>query len=356
MSVQRFMAARSLRAAKRTTVAGSHFILFFFLMAVFAGVAIIYWYRDCDPLVKGVIKSYDQIVPYYMTQSLSEVSMLRGLFLAGVLGASTSTVSSVVNSNAATFYVDVLTPYVKMSERKAVLVMRLLAFASGAIMTMLAVAAPAAGTVARAFVSLYASASGPFAGLVLLAISSPWVNAKGAGWACVLVCGLQVWHAVGRSLSHVAIPPLLTGTLERCPLALNTTQNFTNPESSVQGSHSSSSYVFPLYQLSFLWISSIGALLTIFLGTTLSLATGGVAQSRKNLRLTSLFVLSFWLRFKFFRRILQCDDERNWNITKASFKQEDQDVDQSHATALSSNPEFKGLLKNRTREKLESVT
>ncbi|KAL1480051.1 hypothetical protein MTO96_051361 [Rhipicephalus appendiculatus] len=89
------------------------------------------------------------VVPYYMMKNLADVPMLRGLFLAGVVGASTSTVSSIVNSHAAIFYIDVVTPYVKLSEKKAVVVMRLLAFASGTIMTLVAIAVPYLGTAAR---------------------------------------------------------------------------------------------------------------------------------------------------------------------------------------------------------------
>ncbi|KAL1477273.1 hypothetical protein MTO96_035867, partial [Rhipicephalus appendiculatus] len=65
-----------------------------------------------------------------------------------------------------------------MTDRKAVIVMRLLALASGIIMTIFAIAVPHFGTATRFFVSLYSSASGPFIGLILLAISSPWVNGK----------------------------------------------------------------------------------------------------------------------------------------------------------------------------------
>ncbi|XP_075559937.1 sodium-coupled monocarboxylate transporter 2-like [Dermacentor variabilis] len=113
-----------------------------------------------------------------MRERLTDVAVLRGLFLAGLLGASTSTVSSIVNSHAATFYIDIVSPHVNMSDRTAANVMRLLALASGTIMTLFAIAVPFLGTASRLFVSLYSSASGPFSGLILLAISSPWVNAK----------------------------------------------------------------------------------------------------------------------------------------------------------------------------------
>ncbi|KAL1444061.1 hypothetical protein MTO96_030062 [Rhipicephalus appendiculatus] len=136
MAVQRFIAARTLREAKRMAVTGAVFVVSFLVVAAFAALAIIYWYRDCDLALSGAISSYDQL-----------------------------------------------------------------------------------------FISLYSSAAGPFAGLVLLAISSPWVNAKGAAWACLLVCALQLWHAVGRGLAAIPAPPVIQGTMDRCPLVSNATDS-----------------------------------------------------------------------------------------------------------------------------------
>ncbi|KAL3214584.1 hypothetical protein MRX96_034855 [Rhipicephalus microplus] len=274
MVVQRYMAARNLRSAKTIAITGAAFVLFFFLLIAIAAVYLIQWYRDCDPYVIGEISSYDQIVPYYIKQSLSSVATLRGLFLAGLLGATTSTVSSIVNAHAATFYIDVFGLYFKFSERAAVNVMRLLAFASGTIMTMFAVIVPMMGTATRLFLSLYASASGPFAGLILLAISSPWVDAKSASWSSLVVCLLQLWHAVGKSFFTEAPEPAFVGTLDRCPATLNST-NYNETYGGITHSlFTSRSEVFPLYQLSFFWSSFIGALLTMILGTVLSIFTG----------------------------------------------------------------------------------
>nr|XP_054923406.1 putative sodium-dependent multivitamin transporter [Dermacentor andersoni] len=126
MAVQRFMAARTARGAKRIAIGGGLMMLVFFVLVGFTGIAVIYWYRDCDPLLSGAISNYDQIIPYYIRESLSDVKTLRGLFLAGILSASTSTVSSVVNSNAATIYMDVVAPHFDLSKRSAVVLMRLL--------------------------------------------------------------------------------------------------------------------------------------------------------------------------------------------------------------------------------------
>lgn len=287
MVVQRYMAASNLRAARIIAIAGAAVVVFFFLLVAVAAVCIIYWYRDCDPFVSGDISSYDKIVPYYIKESLSDIVTLRGLFLAGLLGATTSTVSSVVNSHAATFYIDVFGLYFKFSERSSVHVMRSLAVASGTIMTLFAIVVPMMGTATQLFLSLYASASGPFAGLILLAISSPWVNAKGAAWSSLLVCLLQLWHAVGKTFFAETPAPAFVGTLDRCPVAENSTTDSPGLATTPHSMLTSSSQVFPLYELAFFWSSFIGALLTIFLGTALSLVTGGAKTCKPNLSLTS---------------------------------------------------------------------
>ncbi|XP_049274504.1 uncharacterized protein LOC119402898 [Rhipicephalus sanguineus] len=65
-----------------------------------------------------------------------------------------------------------------------------------------------------------------------------------------------------------------------------------------------SSNVFPLYLVSFYWISFFGALLMIFLGTALSLLTGGHKTASRNLPLTSPVFLNIWKRFRFLRQTI----------------------------------------------------
>ncbi|XP_077560601.1 putative sodium-dependent multivitamin transporter isoform X2 [Haemaphysalis longicornis] len=267
MAVQRFMAAKSLAQAKRIAIAGGILVVLFFFLVAVAAVFVIYWYRDCDPLLSGAIKSYDQIVPYYIRESLSNVATLRGLFLAGLLGASTSTLSSIVNTHAAVVYVDVVSPCVQMSQRRAIVVMRLLAFGSGTIMTAIAFVVPHIGSIAR-----------------------------GAAWAGLLVCVLQLWHAVGRSLSAVAHHSEIYRTLERCPLPTNSTGSAVTPSLEAILLHDSRADVLPFYRLSYFWSSTFGALLTLGLGTILSFATGGYKNTERNIRFTSPFFLKMWAR------------------------------------------------------------
>lgn len=336
MTVQRFMAARTLRDAKRVAIGGVACLIFFVALIISTGAAFIYWYRDCDPVLHGAIKTYDQVVPYYVRESLSDIVMLRGLFLAGLLGATTSTVSSVVNSQATTFYIDIVAPHAKLSERTALHVMRLLAFASGTIMTLYALAVPYLGTGARLFLSFYSSCSGPFAGLLLLAISSPWVNAKGAGWSCLLVCAFELWHAVGRTLSSIAPPPLLPRSLDRCSSLANNTSAAIPVDPNI-----SFAPVFPVYQLSFFWSSFFGTVATIFLGNAISFYTGGAQDSKKNLRLTSVAFLKLWQRSKFLWQVIgqPGEEEKVYQVQMYSEKiPDDEEFVSLYAPDISTTP------------------
>ncbi|KAK8788430.1 hypothetical protein V5799_021793 [Amblyomma americanum] len=253
--------------AFRIAVVGGGFVLFFFVIVACSAAAIVYWYRDCDPLQRGAIHSYDQIVPYYMMESLSDVTTLRGLFLAGILGASTSTVSSVVNSHAAIFYIDMVAPYVKMSDKKAANVVRLLE-----------------------------------------------TNTK------------RFWDLIRRDTSENGVS-LLTHSedpVQLCFTVLNDVFDRSSP-------------VFSLYRLSFLWVCCLGALLTLLLGTVLSIATGGVREARRNLRLTCPVFLDLWRRFRVLRRLLEPAER-----TLDRGASDDDEGDEGAHTAFSSNGLLRG--------------
>ncbi|CAN7992854.1 unnamed protein product, partial [Ixodes hexagonus] len=99
-------------------------MVLFHLVRGFAAVALVYWYRNCDPLTTGAITRVDELLPFYVSRHLTMFPGLCGLFLAGVVSASTSTVSSAINSSAAVFYVDIVSPRFTMTDQQAILVTR----------------------------------------------------------------------------------------------------------------------------------------------------------------------------------------------------------------------------------------
>uniref|UniRef100_A0A1S4L764 Uncharacterized protein n=2 Tax=Ixodes scapularis TaxID=6945 RepID=A0A1S4L764_IXOSC len=114
--VQRYLASRTLRDAQRIMVIGIALNVFYMIVIGLMALALIYWYRDCDPMLTGAIKKFDQILPYYVKQNLMDLPGFSGLFLTGVVSAATSTISSIINSQAAVCYVDVVSQYKKLSD------------------------------------------------------------------------------------------------------------------------------------------------------------------------------------------------------------------------------------------------
>lgn len=296
MVVQRYAAARSLPEAQRTVLVGSILLV---VSTGFLGViamALVYWYRDCDPLLSGVISKIEQLVPLYVHTKLSSIPGFSGLFLTGVVCATLSTVTSAVNSLAATAYVDMVSPYVKIDERWVNVTVKGLAFASGLVMTLLALAVPHIGSAVRVFMVMHSSASGPFVGIYLLALAFPWANTKGVAVAASLTTAFQLWVVMGKLLSGVR-PAAMPVSLDRCPgnvtslvAKLNSTMTTTaatkNPE------------VFPLYLLSSYWSGLITALLTVAIGLAVSFSTGGNKGADKHVSLTSEVFLKLWRKLK----------------------------------------------------------
>ncbi|KAH7934942.1 hypothetical protein HPB52_002434 [Rhipicephalus sanguineus] len=85
---QRFLAARSLKQARIVALGGVILLAYCYTLHTLTGLAMVYWYRDCDPVLSGSITRYDQIVPYYINKSASSINGFLGLFLAGLVSAS----------------------------------------------------------------------------------------------------------------------------------------------------------------------------------------------------------------------------------------------------------------------------
>ncbi|CAN7997627.1 unnamed protein product, partial [Ixodes pacificus] len=214
--VQRYAAARTLQEAQTTAYVGTILLVISYIFLGSVAISLVYWYRDCDPLLAGLITKIEQLIPHYLDKRLAGFPGFSGLFLAGVVSATLSTVSSVINSLAASFYVDILSPFKLLNDRYVDVITKSIAFAFGAIMTAIAIAIPYLGPVIRVFMVVYGSISGPFVGLYLLALAFPWVNAKGAAVSAIFTMALQIWAVAGKLEAGIH-PPRMPVTLDYCP-------------------------------------------------------------------------------------------------------------------------------------------
>ncbi|CAN8019394.1 unnamed protein product [Ixodes persulcatus] len=228
MSVQRYLASCTVSFAQRRdfTRTGTVLIALMYTLQTFMAFLLIYWFRDCDPQLSGSIKQLDQLLPFYVKKHLMEFPGFSGVFLSGVVCAATSTISSLINSQAAVVYIDVVSLYFTCNDAQAVRITRLLALIAGIIMTLYSVAIPYLGSATRIIMVIHSGTTGPFVGLFLMGLIFPWVNSKGAGTATVLMAAFQVWH-MGEKFRLGIRPERMPATLDYCPGNISTTAMFT---------------------------------------------------------------------------------------------------------------------------------
>ncbi|XP_065287789.1 putative sodium-dependent multivitamin transporter isoform X2 [Dermacentor albipictus] len=213
--VQRYLASRTLRDAKRTAWWGTLLIIAYFIITAGLGLIMAYWYRDCDPLLAGVVTTTDQIIPYYVNTHLAAFVGFSGIFLAGVVGATTSTISSIINSLAAVTYVEFVALFAKPSPKGSLLLTKLLAFASGIIMSLYAIVIPYLGSTGRVLMVLQNCITAPFVSLSMLGLVFPCVDTKAAVIAATIGCIWQGGYTV-LNMMYGASPPRMAASLDGC--------------------------------------------------------------------------------------------------------------------------------------------
>ncbi|XP_054922352.1 sodium-coupled monocarboxylate transporter 2-like isoform X1 [Dermacentor andersoni] len=255
------------------------------------GVSLTVWFRGCDPGLLGVIKSIDQILPYYINTYLVHIPGFLGLFLAGVVCAATSTISSTINSQATIIYVDVISPHCKNADQHVLWITRCTVLILGVIMTVYSTLCVYMGSLTRLFIMVYASITAPFVGLCLLAALFPFVHSKGAGVATSVTAAFQLWHMT-QVIRIGKTPPRMPVSLDYCPG--NHTSDTTSSNTSPVLESNESVAPFFLLRLSPMWSSLFAILATIFIGVLVSAITGEIKKNQAQSSLCSDALVRFW--------------------------------------------------------------
>lgn len=99
--VQRLLATKSVKSAQFALWLHWPILMALSLTTSFSGLVIYAYYKDCDPLKRGIISKGDQLLPLFVVDTMSDKPGLAGLFISGIFSGSLSTVSSAINSLAA---------------------------------------------------------------------------------------------------------------------------------------------------------------------------------------------------------------------------------------------------------------
>ena len=208
MMVQRYLAARSFGDAARAVV-GSGVVVFlqFFL---FVGIGVL---LDAFHALSGepAPARPDEIFAAFIVDHFPRDTGLVGLFLAAILAAAMSTVSSSLNASASSFLHDFWIPLAGRpgSEEALLSATRRLTVLFGAVQVAVGIAAPALGeTVIRAALSIAGYASGALLGVFALGLRRrrPGERATLLGAAAGVLALLAVQFLLPASGVRVAFP------------------------------------------------------------------------------------------------------------------------------------------------------
>jgi len=274
--VQRFCSTKSPSHAKRTLYWNIPPVIGISLMAILSGIVIFSKYHDCDPVSMGIISRTDQLMPFYVMDTMSWMPGVAGFFTAAVFSGSLSTLSSGFNSLAAVTWDDLLVklPCFSNSNSNNSFVTRhltkLLAASYGLLSLGLAFFVGRLGTVLQASIALSGSTRGPLFGLFCLGLFFPFVNELGA--MCGVVSGISVslFMAIGTIVHPRPKARLDLGTY-----------NCSSEIYDVYGVRPESQHMLPweyepqgidkFIHLSYFFVSVIGFLCTITVGIIVSL-------------------------------------------------------------------------------------
>lgn len=304
-SIQRYSALRSLKEAKIAILANCLGVFLLLTGACLMGVSAFAYYTQlgCDPLTSGQIKNKNQLIPHFVMDILN-IPGIPGLFIACLYSGTLSSLSSNLSSLSAITWEDILKPFFKLqSEQTKARITRCIVFLYGALgVGMTFLVRNLKGTVLQASLSFMGSASGALNGIVILGAFFPCCNWMGAVAGSLISYAIMLWINIGK-YSVIGSPETLEFPDSNCSTSYTdiSVLNLTSLYSSSTHSPNVSLHYFTmmdmsssslpdvvthtsivesvsgltkLYSLSYLWYSTFGTVVCIFVGLIVSLITG----------------------------------------------------------------------------------
>ncbi|XP_075716188.1 sodium-coupled monocarboxylate transporter 1 [Rhinoderma darwinii] len=341
--VQRYIACKSRFHAKMSLYVNLVGLWAILTCAVLSGLAMYSIYKDCDPWTAKFVSAPDQLMPYLALDILRDYPGLPGLFVACAYSGTLSTVSSSINALAAVTVEDLVKPYFKsLSETKLSWISKGTSLAFGAVCIGMAGLASLMGGLLQAALSIFGMVGGPLLGLFSLGILFPFVNSLGAVVGLLMGFTVSLWVGIGSQI----YPPLPIRSLpkflsiEGCNISTTDTNwNLTTVLPTVTDLILESqvgerpALADNWYSLSYLYFSTIGTIIAVFVGIIVSLLSGGLKQNvNRDFLLTSQ-------DFDYLKVLLPSNwgKQQNEKVEVLNWKTRDSDPDPDKGT---DNPAF----------------
>lgn len=274
--VQRYLSSRSEKAAVLSCYAVFPCQQVALCMSCLIGLVMFAYYKKYGMSPQQEQAAPDQLVLYFVMDLLKDMPGLPGLFVACLFSGSLSTISSAFNSLATVTMEDLIQPWFpQLTETRAIILSRSLAFAYGLVCLGMAYISSHLGSVLQAALSIFGMVGGPLLGLFCLGMFFPCANPLGAIVGLLAGLTMAFWIGIGSivtRMSSAAASPPLNGSSSFLPSNLTVTTVTTLMPSTL----SKPTGLQRFYSLSYLWYSAHNSTTVIVVGLIVSLLTGGM--------------------------------------------------------------------------------
>ncbi|XP_077525253.1 sodium-coupled monocarboxylate transporter 1-like [Amblyomma americanum] len=263
--IQRYCSLGSIRKARLALYINMLGVAGTLTFAAFCGLVLFAIYHQCDPVKASIINKYDELMPYFVMDTMGYLPGLTGLFVTAVYSGSLSTMSSGYNSLAAITWEDFLKPRLKLSPIAVMWTTKAIAAAYGLLTVVIAFLAGSLPSILQATFITTGAFGGASGAVFFLGLLFPWCGSQAALLSMFTGMGLAFWVAIG-GMVYPRAPVAARTTLEEC--TFNYTARVYPPRIYYSGG------IYELYHISYMWIPVISFFVTFFVAVLITLALG----------------------------------------------------------------------------------
>nr|CAH7727172.1 unnamed protein product [Callosobruchus chinensis] len=276
--VQRYLSLPTSRQSQMSLLLFTIGVSAFVWVCCYTGILVYATYYGCDPLTMGRIKADDQILPLFVMETIGHLRGVPGLFIAGVFGAALSSLSVILNSTAQVFLEDFVYGCLRMqlSERTGKILVKSVVLVLGLVAVGFLYVVEHLGGVLPMASALSSIAAGTTCGVFTLGMLVPWANSEGAIAGAVsgaIMSGVVSFGQQYVAAANLVVPHKLPTTAEDWCYEKYGMEEFAN-RTVIAEEYPDESSVFPLFRLSFLWITPVGVVTVLTVGSLVSILTG----------------------------------------------------------------------------------
>ncbi|GFR93212.1 sodium-coupled monocarboxylate transporter 1-like [Elysia marginata] len=297
-SLQRIRSMKSVRAARVSTLLNIPFTLLYGTLLLNVGVVIYAYFShiQCDPLKSKAISNKNQLAPYFVLHSMSDLPGMAGFYLATLFCGSLSTLSSGINSLAAVIVEGILSSCsYKPTERRATIITKFAVAAVGFFIVGLAfIAQYMRGPVTQMVGSINGSFGSPVVGVFLLASMVPWANKYGVASGVIASVLFMLTLTLGGQTYGALPKPLPPAPVSGCHLLNDSLQESTAPTPLADSSKYGPKFF--LFDISYEWYTTMGTLFCMVIGLIVSFLTRNLIPKtdQPGIELIMHFCRRFW--------------------------------------------------------------